>query len=249
MENQQRIGFLVSKCLLFLCVLSLCLSSCTLPFGNQNTTSTSTHLVMQQPPASRLTYTAIGASDTFGIGTDDPQSESWPADLAGRLGNGVHLVNLGVPSIDARDALNVEVPVAIDSHPNIITIWLAVNDIADNIPVASYEHDLDLVLTRLQAGAPHAIIVVANVPDLTYLPHFQSYDVNALHALIASYNNAIANVVASHHVLLVDLISRWQQLATHPEYISDDGFHPNALGYTVLAGLFYQVLQEHGDVT
>ena len=249
MKKQQRIEFSVSRCLLFLCVLSLCLSSCTLPFGNQNTNTASTHLVTQQAPPSRLTYTAIGASDTFGIGTDDPQSESWPADLAGKMGNGVHLVNLGIPSIDARDALNVEIPVAIDSHPNIITIWLAVNDIADNIPVAEYQHDLDLVLTRLQAGAPHATILVANVPDLTYLPHFQSYDPNTLHALISSYNNAIATVVAHHHVLLVDLISRWQQLATHPEYISDDGFHPNALGYSVLAGIFYQVLQEHGVVT
>ena len=244
MEKQSRIAFSVSRCLLFLCVLSLCLSSCAFPFVNQSPASS--HLVTQQAPPSRLTYTAIGASDTFGIGTDDPQSESWPADLANKMGNGVRLVNLGVPSIDAHAALNVEVPVAIDSHPNIITIWLAVNDIADNVPVSDYQHDLDFVLTRLQAGAPHATILVANVPDLTYLPHFQSYDPNSLHALITSYNTAIATVVARHHVLLVDLISRWQQLATHPDYISDDGFHPNALGYTVLAGIFYQVLQENG---
>ncbi len=247
MEKHSRIECSVSRCLLFLCVLSLCLSSCAFPFSNQGTASS--HFVTQQAPPSRLTYTAIGASDTFGIGTDDPQSESWPADLASKMGNGVRLVNLGVPSIDAHAALNVEVPVAIDSHPNIITIWLAVNDIADNVPVANYQHDLDLVLTRLQAGAPHATILVANVPDLTYLPHFQSYDPNALHALIASYNTVISTVVAHHHVLLVDLISRWQQLATHPEYISDDGFHPNALGYTVLAGIFYQVLQENGVTT
>lgn len=246
--KQQRTAYGKGRYLLFLCVLFLCLSSCASPFGGQNTTTASHHLVTQQAPPSRLTYVAIGASDTFGIGTDDPQSESWPSDLASQLGNGVRLVNLGIPGIDARNALNVEVPVALDSHPNLITIWLAVNDLADNIPLASYEHDLDLVLTRLQAGAPQATIVVANVPDLTYLPYFQSYDVNALHALIASYNTAIATVVARHHVLLVDLFARWQQLATHPEYISDDGFHPDALGYTVLAGIFYQVLREHGNV-
>ena len=230
--------------MLFMCVVILCLAGCTTPLSNQNTPSS--HLVTQQAPTSRLTYVAIGASDTFGIGTDDPQTESWPADLAQQLGSGVRLVNLGIPNIDAHDALNVEVPVALDSQPNLITIWLAVNDLADNIPVASYEHDLDQLLTRLQAGAPQATIAIANVPDLTYLPHFQSYDPTALHALISSYNTAIATVVARHHVLLIDLFALWQQLAEHPDYISDDGFHPNALGYTVLAGIFYHVLQQHG---
>ena len=196
-----------------------------------------------------MTYTAIGASDTFGIGTDDPQTESWPSNLAGKLGNSVRLVNLGIPSIHAHDALSVEVPVALDSHPNLITVWLAVNDLADNVPLSDYTRDLDLLLTRLQAGAPNAHILVANVPDLTYLPHFQSYDPARLHALITSYNNAIARVVTQHHVWLVDLYARWQQLATHPDYISDDGFHPNALGYSVLAGIFYQVLQEHGGTS
>jgi lysophospholipase L1-like esterase len=36
-------------------------------------------------------------------------------------------------------------------------------------------------------------------------------------------------------------------MAAHPEYISSDGFHPNALGYTKLAEFFYQVLQESGE--
>jgi len=124
-------------------------------------------------------------------------------------------------------------------------VWLAVDDLADNVPLASYSHDLDLLISRLQAGAPHARIVVANVPDLTLVPRFQASDPQALHAQIAVYNNAIATIVQRHSVLLVDLYARWSELASHPEYISDDGFHPNAIGYTRIAEIFYQVLQEH----
>jgi len=236
-----------------LCVMLLCLSGCGgLPNGQSNaypTTSLSNHLTVQQAAKARLTYVAIGASDTFGFGTEDPQTQSWPADLASKLDDGVRdsvrLVNLGIPGVLAHNAINVEVPVALDSHPDLITIWLAVNDLADNVPLDSYTHDLDRILSRLQAAAPHARIIVANVPDVTLLPHFQDDDAQALHTRIAAYNTVIASLVKRYHVLLVDLYQRWQELANHPEYISNDGFHPNAIGYSAIADIFYQVLQEN----
>jgi lysophospholipase L1-like esterase len=222
----------------------LFLAGCaTLPAGQVTTGP----LVIQQSPKSRLTYVAIGASDAFGLGTDDPASESWPSDLAQELGNGVHLINLGIPGIHLHNAINVELPIALESHPDLVTIWLAVDDLADKVPVDSYSHDLDFMLNRLQTVAPHAPILVANVPDLTLVPHFQSWDPQTLRTWIGLYNNAIATIVKRHSVLLVDLYSQRSKMAAHPEYISSDGFHPNALGYTKLAEFFYQVLQESGE--
>jgi lysophospholipase L1-like esterase len=40
----------------------------------------------------------------------------------------------------------------------------------------------------------------------------------------------------------VDLHSRWQDVAQHPEYLSADGFHPSSEGYQALADVFGQVL-------
>jgi lysophospholipase L1-like esterase len=204
-------------------------------------------LVVQQTPKSRITYVAIGASDAFGLGTDDPATENWTADLAKDLGNGVHLIDLGIPGIHLHNALNVELPIALESHPDLVTIWLGVDDLADKVPIDSYSHDLDLMLSRLQAVAPHAPILVANVPDLTLVPHFQSWDPQTLSTWVELYNNAIATIVKRHSVLLVDLYSQRSKMAAHPEYLSSDGFHPNALGYTKLAEFFYQVLQESGE--
>jgi lysophospholipase L1-like esterase len=218
-------------------VLCCLLLAACVPFAPQQGGAT----VVQQVAAANLTYVALGASDTFGVGTENPQSQNWASDLATMLGKHVHLINLGVPDITLHSALGVELPVALDAHPGLVTIWLAVNDLADNVPLASYSHDLNLLLTRLRSANPHVRIAVANVPDLTLLPHFQSYDKEALRAQILAYNETIANAVNAHHVLLVDLYS--SELAQHPEYISDDGFHPNALGYTRVAQLFYQVVK------
>jgi lysophospholipase L1-like esterase len=222
----------------FACCLLFCCVACD-PFS---TTQQSTPTAVLQQPASQLTYVAMGASDTYGVGADDPDMQNWPADLSILLGRQVHVVNLGVPDINLHSALGVELPIALDEHPALVTIWLAVNDLAENVPVANYAHDLNLLLTRLRTALPHARIAVANVPDITLLPHFKSYNAQNLRALILAYNDVIAGSVAQHSALLVDLYK--SDLAQHPEYISNDGFHPNTIGYAQIAQLFYQVLKK-----
>ncbi len=221
-----------------------CVTGCGSLLG-QTTTTTPNNSKVQQATKARLTYVAIGASDTFGTGTDDPQTQSWPSDLTTKLGDNVHLINLGIPGVHADSALNVEVPIALDSHPDIVTLWLAVNDLADGVSLNDYTHSLDSILTRLQSLTPHTRILVANVPDITLLPRFQTQNAQALHTRITAYNMVIASLVQKHSALLVDLYARWQDLANHPDYISNDGFHPNAFGYAAIANIFFKVLQEN----
>jgi len=196
-----------------------------------------------QRTQSKLTYVAIGASDTFGLGTDDPYTQSWASDLAVELDHRFRLVNLGIPGAVMHSALGLELPVALDAHPDLVTVWLGVNDIADNVPVSSYAHDLHRLLSRLQAGMPHVRIALANIPDITLLPHFRTSNPQVLHIRIRDYNAAIANNAERHHVILVDLSAFNDVIKNHPEYISRDGFHPNDLGYLQLAEVFYQALR------
>ncbi len=224
--------------IMLLCLLTL--TACSQPRTAVHNGQSSASAARQ---TTQLTYVAIGASETFGIGTDAPYIQNWASDLAMKLGSQVHFIDLGVPGILIHQALQVEVPVAVDAHPNVITVWLAVNDIIQNVPVSSYTQDLDLLLSRLQAAAPSARIAVANVPDLTLLPYFDTYDQQQLQTQVSAYNTAIASVVSRHHVILVDIYQRWQEISQHPEYISNDGLHPSALGYARLAELFYEALQ------
>jgi acyl-CoA thioesterase I len=224
---------MMSLCLL---TLSACSQALTTQHNRQSKTSAASS-------TTSLTYVAIGASETFGFGTDAPYTQNWAWDLAMKLGPQVHFVDLGVPGILIHQALQVEVPVAVDVHPNIVTVWLAVNDIVANVAVSTYTQDLNLLLSRLQAAAPSARIAVANVPDLSLLPHFYGYDQQLLQTQVSEYNSAIASAVSRHHVILVDIYQHWQEIIQHPEYLSSDGLHPSALGYARLAEVFYQALQ------
>jgi lysophospholipase L1-like esterase len=225
-----------------LCLLVFILASCG-PTTDSPSNQKSGSQQLNNALKGQITYVAIGASDTFGIGTSDPYSQNWATDLADQLGRNVHLINLGIPGILVHDALNLELPVALDSHPDLVTIWLAVNDLANNVPISSYSHDLDQMVSRLQAHVPSARIVLANIPDLALLPYFNKYNPQELQKRIQTYNAYIASIARQHHVILVDLSQQNYNLKAHPEYISDDGLHPTYLGYLQLAELFYKALQ------
>jgi acyl-CoA thioesterase I len=202
----------------------------------------------QQATSQLPTYVAIGASDTFGIGTANPYTQNWPSDLTDLISLQAHtqfrLVNLGIPGMTIHTALTTELPIALTAHPRLITIWLAVNDLATNVTVSDYSRDLNTLLSRLQTAAPNAQIEVGNMPDLTSVPFFRTYNQTTLRQQIAAYNQAIDSIVHNHHVLLVDLSGQGYNLQEFPEYISNDGLHPSVTGYLQLATLFYAALHQ-----
>lgn len=189
-----------------------------------------------------ITYVAIGASDAFGVGTDDPATDSWPNVLANKLGDNVHLVNLGIPGELAGQAIQNELPIALDAHPNLVTVWLAVNDLAGDIPLGTYQQQLTSLLASLRQRTD-AHIFVANLPDLSALPAFSQYDPAVLRARIQQWNAVIAASAASYGAVLVDLYGFGAEIAAHPEYIAPDGLHPSTLGAIQLAEVFALAIQ------
>lgn len=238
----------ISLTALWFGLLILILCSCALPSNTQGSVNDTTS---RQQTSNQLTYVAIGASDTFGFGTARPYTQNWASDLASRLGSRYHLVNLGIPGIQAHEALRLELPVALDAHPDLVTIWLAVNDIIDKVPVSNYAQDLDTLLGRLQSGAPQARIAVANVPNIVLLPYFYrhaGFNAQLLQDQMLAYNTVIASIVNRHHAILIDLARYSDELAQHPEYVSSDGLHPTVAGYQHLADLFYQALLQSDNL-
>jgi lysophospholipase L1-like esterase len=181
-----------------------------------------------------LTYVAIGASDTVGVGADSPERESWPAVLWRRLPPGSRLVNLGVSGSLLHDALAQQAPVAVDMNPDLITVWLAVNDYTGRVKLDQYASDLDTLLGELRSQTSAAILV-GNLPDLSALPIAARLDLQD----IDRWNTTIAAVVTRHQATLVDLHDTYREIEAHPEYISSDGFHPSTSGYQRLADMFY----------
>ncbi|MBI3966669.1 MAG: SGNH/GDSL hydrolase family protein [Chloroflexi bacterium] len=190
-----------------------------------------------------LVYVALGASDSVGIGAANPHEQGWVARLHGRLPSGTRLVNLGVSGFTLAQAVEQSLPVAVAARPDVVTVWLAVNDLNARVSVEQYERDLDRLLgTLVDAGARR--ILVGNVPDLTRVPVYRSESVSPeeLSKEVARWNAAISRQVARHGAVLVDLHDQWTELTAHPEYVSVDGFHPSAAGYERLAEVFYRAL-------
>lgn len=201
------------------------------------------------PAAPPPVYVALGASDSVGIGAPDPARDGWVPQLQQRLPPGARLVNLGVSGAKIADAVQQQLPVAAEQRADLVTIWLAVNDFNARVPLDRYERDLDRLLTAVQATQPRRVLI-GNIPALEQIPVYSVAGVSRqqLQADVARWNEVIARQAARHGATLVDLHDGWTELASHPEYVSGDGFHPSAAGYQRLADIFYTTLQQSGGL-
>lgn len=187
---------------------------------------------------------AIGASDAVGIGATNPDTDNWVAKLGAKLPSGSRVVNLGISGATADQALQQELPVAADATPTIAAVWLGVNDIEQNVSLATFSANLTSVLSGLrQTGAK---LFVANIPDLRLLPAFNGRDPAALDAQVRDWNAAIGRIAREQSATLVDLYSAWGDVKDAKEraaLVSADGLHPTSAGYSRLAELFWQAIE------
>jgi acyl-CoA thioesterase I len=235
-----------------LIALTLVFSACIAiepPSNKSNTQAEQQSISIQSTPTfmigGPITYAALGASDAVGIGSNIPGSQGYVPLIATHLPRGSHLINLGISGIQLHEALTQELPLALTTSPNLITIWLVANDFIGGVTYDNYLHDLNTLLQRLQVST-RARVVMANLPDLTRLPAFEnesSSQKSQMLVAIQQWNRGIAQLAKKYGVVLVDLFKQGSQLTAHPEYISGDGFHPSPSGYVQLANYFWQAIK------
>lgn len=204
-----------------------------------------------------IVYAAIGASETYGIGTSDRYRQAWPQVFFNDvLPTSAVLYNFGIPGATVAQALQDEVPAAVAARPTVATVWLNVNDLIQGVPAADYGRQLQQVLHALRRGG-QTTVLVANTPAIAQLPAYQACLPNApptgptclipqglmpsplaVAAAVETYNATISRVAKQEGAIVVDLHGSGGEIAAHPEWISSDGFHPNGQGYAVIAKLF-----------
>ena len=198
----------------------------------------------QQIESGPISYVAMGASDAVGVGSDQPDKQGYVPLIASHLPQGSRLINLGISGIQLHDALVRELPLALATRPQLITIWLNANDFVDGVSYDSYMQDLNTMLQQLRANTKSRI-VMANLPDMTLLPlyaHRSAAKKAQVQQEIQRWNMQIARLAQKYNVTLVDLYKSDSQITTHPDYISKDGFHPSAAGYAQLANDFWAAI-------
>ncbi len=231
-------------------ICALLLAACGTTAQPQRTTSHSqagptTQLTANPLPTGPVTYVALGASDAVGVGSNFPGSQGYVPLIAAHLPNGSHMINLGISGIHLHEALTEELPLALTTSPNLVTIWLVANDFVAGVTYSDYVHDLNMLLQQLHTGT-HARIAMANLPDLTRVPAFaneSSTQKSQMLRAIQRWNVGIAQLAKVYGVVLVDLLIHGSELTAHPEYVSFDGFHPSPSGYAQLANYFWQAIK------
>ena len=207
-------------------------------------------------PAPRILYVAIGASDGVGVGAADPLSEAWPQVFyRTTLPESAVMYNLSDPGLTVAGALAVEGPEALTVAPTLVTVWLNLNDLIAQVDPADYEAQLDQLVHSMRRGGL-ATVLVANTPYLDRLPAYLECRAGSatrgikcppgladippseVNARVDAYNAAIARVVQREGAVLVDLHAGGETPDLHPDWVSDDGFHPNGAGYAAIAATF-----------
>jgi lysophospholipase L1-like esterase len=239
----------------------LALGACGATGGSATTGQNPTATTVPTTPATspttkpaRVNYVALGASDAVGVGASDPNHTAYVPIIITRLPTGSATLNLGVSGETLHNALRDELPQAIATKPTLITVWLVGNDFKNCVPLQQYGADLNTLLTQLQQQTT-AHIFVANAPDFSALPAVQAQAASgsfcgapgslaSVRSLAQQWNQVINASIAAHHDTLVDLFN--SDLASHPGYVSSDGFHPSDQGYLALANLFWSAITAQG---
>ncbi len=203
-----------------------------------------------------FTYVALGASETVGIGADDPLTEAWPSVLhRTALARSATLVNLGVSGATVRQALELELAPALAEQPRLATVWLNVNDLVRQVPVEQYERDLGTLVRALRRGGATDVLV-ASTPPVVDLPVVRAClpggtgcqlpvrlpSAEVIDQRVAAYDAAIARVAEAEGAIVVDLGPDGAASGGIEDLVAADGFHPSSEGHRRVASAFADAL-------
>lgn len=161
---------------------------------------------------------AIGDSTSVGIGASAPDRGfvGQVRDGLSSVGDSWRVINLAVSGARVDDALDRQLPILADLgvRPDQVICCIGTNDVVWTAAVTSLREDLRLIASQLPAGS--VVCGVAGASGRARLA-----------------NRALRGAAAEHDLRYVN---PWTEPgATARERLSVDRFHPNDLGYALMA--------------
>ena len=163
---------------------------------------------------------AFGDSLTAGYGAEAGQSypDNLQRDLD-KLGYQYHVVNQGISGETTSDGL-ARVATVIAQKPRIVILEFGGNDGLRGLPIATSRANLDQMMARLQAA--HIRVIVAGI---TLPPNYgQDY--------IKPFQTMYHDLAIKYHAPLIPFLL--EGVFEHGLF-QQDGIHPNAQGYAMVA--------------
>ena len=171
--------------------------------------------------APRHVLVCFGDSITAGLGL--PEGKSFPDALERQLSaQGYHykVINQGTSGATTKDAV-ASLPAILRLHPEVVIVEFGGNDGLRGLPLEQTRHNLDQVLTALEAAHIRILLAGITLPP-NYGPDY-----------VQSFDQVFKTLAARHHVAFVPMI--YKDLIHVPGTIQQDGIHPTAKGSEIIA--------------
>ena len=223
--------------------LLLLLTGCKDPSGRADENGDATQKVTPMTISSANTpivsgpiiYLALGDSTGSGVGATEG---GYVARLFKRIVThrpGSKLINLCVSGATTSDVLRDQLDSGVRTDPQLVTLGIGINDIGHGLSLEQFSKNYEEILTRLKNNT-RATIVVTNIPDISSAPRIPEAMRSEYHQRIVEFNGRLVEIAVAHGATVFDVYTvTHEQLPSHPEYFSDDGFHPSDKGYELWA--------------
>ena len=187
-------------------------------------------------------YVALGDSTGSGVGA---RNGGYVARLFTRLVErrpGSKLTNLCVSGSTTADVLRGQLERGVAMNPDLVTLGIGINDIGHGLTLEQFSRNYEEILSTLKQKT-RAQIVVTNIPDISSAPRIPGPMRKEYQRQIVEFSKKLEEIAARHGVTVFDIYTiTTQELPSHPEYFSSDGFHPSDQGYELWAEQMWPTL-------
>ena len=189
-----------------------------------------------------IVYVALGDSTGSGVGA---REGGYVARLFKRLEErrpNSKLINLCVSGSTTNDVLRGQLERGVAADPDLVTLGIGINDIGHGFTLDQFSKNYEQILSTLKEKT-RARIVVTNIPDISTAPRIPGPMRREYQQQIIQFSQRLGEIADRYGVTVFDIYTiTTQELPSHPEYFSSDGFHPSDAGYELWAQTMWPTL-------
>jgi acyl-CoA thioesterase-1 len=193
----------------------------------------------------RVVYAALG--DSTGVGVGAREGGGYVARLFERIRpehTDSKLINLCVSGATTEDVLRGQLHEAVNARPTLVTLGVGINDLGHGLTAEQFARNYEEIVLQLKKETS-ARVVVTNVPDISLAPVVPATEREATRRRIELFNEKLESIARRYQLSVVDIYTETHRvIPEHPEFFSDDGFHPSAEGYAYWAETMWPAVKE-----
>jgi lysophospholipase L1-like esterase len=190
-------------------------------------------------------YVAFG--DSTGAGVGSKTHEGYVARIFERIERerpGSTLTNLCVSGATSSELIYTQLQRGIYAQPTLVTVGIGINDVNHGITEEQFARNYEQIISRVKSETG-ATIIITNIPDISYAPAMPAFYREEVEQRIAAFNARIDQIAKRYDLALVDSFSPTRELLpSHPEFFSNDGFHPSDEGYEYWAKIMWPTVKQ-----